>query len=71
MTRLLKKYKKAVGGAVTTAVTYVVVDKLGLGQEIAAAVSGILTGLVVSVLKNVTNNLDEAIATGAAYVRGA
>lgn len=68
MTKLLKKYKKAIGGAISTGVTYVVVTKLGLPEDIAITVTGIVTGVVVAFLKNTTKYIDEALSSGAAYV---
>lgn len=67
LSKLLKKYKKAIGGAITTAVTYVVVTKLGGSEGLAIAIATPLVGVVVTFLKNITNDLDEALDTGAAY----
>lgn len=61
------KYKKAIAGAVTSVVTYVVVTKLGGSEELALALATPLTGLAVAAAKNYVNDIDEAIATSAIF----
>lgn len=61
MIELFRKYKKALAGAVTAGVTYIVVTKLGASPELAAIVSAPVTGLVVGVVRNVFVKLDELL----------
>jgi hypothetical protein len=66
-TEQLAKYKKAIGGAITAAVTFIIVKKLGGSEELAVAISTPLTGLAVAALSNVVYDIDEAISTSAIF----
>lgn len=61
------KYKKAIGGAIASGVTFVVVRKLGGSEELAVAISVPVTGYVVAALKNYVRDLDEAIRSSAIF----
>jgi len=67
MSELFNKYRKALAGAVTAGVTYVVVTKLGGSEELAIAFATPLTGLITAWVENVTHDIDEALSTSAVY----
>lgn len=61
------KYKKAIGGAIASAATFIVVTKLGGSEELATAIAVPVTGVVVAALKNYVRDLDEAIRSSAIF----
>jgi hypothetical protein len=48
----MRRFKKAVGALVSTPVTFIIVDQLGLDEKLSVAITTAVTGAVVAWLRN-------------------